>query len=284
MRVKRTRLAGALVAAATAGALAVPLVGAQANGGSHHHHGDAGGKVLFYASDGMRQDAVERYAAEGDAPGFRELLKHGIKASDNGLLTQAPPNTGAGWFTLATGAWPGVHGSTNNTFHIDGQSFGSATSFSSPNVLQAETLAQSAERGGKKVAQIEWVAGRSGAIKGPTLDYRSFFSGRGVVTNYVSPSHNAVLIKSLGLQYDQAAPVAETGWTNVPASYSPAKEMRLRVIDFGTDKYGLNAYLYDSRNDHRTNYDRVLFSRTKSGADSVADLAEGGWADVKVTI
>ena len=61
----------------------------------------------------------------------------------------------------------------------------------------------------------------------------------------------------------------------MPRSYSPAKEMRLRVLDGGTDKYGLNAYLYDSRNDRKTNYDRVLFSRTKSGADKVADLAEG---------
>lgn len=56
-------------------------------------------------------------------PGFRELLRRGARASDNGLLTQAPPNTGAGWFTLTTGAWPGVHGSTNNTFHKNGARF-----------------------------------------------------------------------------------------------------------------------------------------------------------------
>ena len=57
---------------------------------------------------------------QGLLPGFRDMLGHGAFASRNGLLTQAPPNTGAGWFTLATGAWPGVHGSTNNTFHING--------------------------------------------------------------------------------------------------------------------------------------------------------------------
>ena len=70
----------------------------------------------------------------------------------------------------------------------------------------------------------------------------------------------------------------------MPASYSPAMEMRLRVIDFGVDKYGLNAYLYDSTDDGTTNYDRVLFSPTKNGDDSVGDLAEGEWADVKVTV
>ena len=60
--------------------------------------------------------------------------------------------------------------------------------------------------------------------------------------------------------------------------------MRLRVLDGGIDKYGLNAYLYDSRDDGRTRYDRVLLSTTKDGDDSVGDLREGEWADVKVTI
>ena len=74
----------------------------------------------------------------------------------------------------------------------------------------------------------------------------------------------------------------------MPTSYSPAKQMRMRVLDGSNptwvDKYGLNAYIYDSRNDGRARYDRVLFSTTKSGTDKVADLREGEWADVKVKI
>src|SRR3954449_6982636 len=151
-RRRATAIAVAGAIAALGVGLAVPWGGAEAHHGYGHGH-DNGRKLLFFASDGMRQDAVEQFSDEGDTPGFRELLKHGAYASGHGLLTQAPPNTGAGWYTLATGAWPGVHGSTNNTFHINGQPFTGATSFSSPNVLQAETLAQSAERGGKKVAQ-----------------------------------------------------------------------------------------------------------------------------------
>ena len=56
------------------------------------------------------------------------------------------------------------------------------------------------------------------------------------------------------------------------------------MLDFGVDKYGLNAYIYDSRNDGRTRYDRVLFSTTKEGNDAVGNLRQGQWADVKVTI
>src|SRR3954468_4283094 len=284
-RRRATAIAVAGAIAALGVGLAVPWGGAEAHHG-HGHRGDDTSKLLFFTSDGMRQDAVERYADDRVVPGFRELLKHGAYASDHGLLTQAPPNTGAGWFTLATGAWPAVHGSTNNTFHINGQPFGNSTAAfpSSGSILQVETLAQAAERGGKKVAQIEWAGGRSAAINGPTIDYRNFRSGRGVATNYVSPSDNAAFIASFGLQYDQTVPVGATGWTDVPRSNSPAKEMRLRVIDAGVDKYGLNAYIYDSRNDGRTRYDRVLFSRTKDGDDSVGDLAQGEWADVKVKI
>jgi 2',3'-cyclic-nucleotide 2'-phosphodiesterase (5'-nucleotidase family) len=261
---------------------------------------DARGKLLFFTSDGLQQATVERYAKQGVTPRFRDLIQKGAKASDNGLLTQAPPNTGAGWFTLTTGAWPGVHGSTNNTFHINGRAFDSSTSAFGAGVLQAETLAQAAERGGKKVAQIEWAGGRSGAINGPTLDFRDFRSGRGVATNYISPSDSAAFVSAFGLQFDHpagfdgrpafpaAAPTDAVGWTDVPQSFSPPKEMRLRVLDGPItnpiDKYGLNAYLYDSRDDGRTRYDRVLFSTTKDGDDAVGDLKQGQWADVKVTI
>jgi hypothetical protein len=207
---RHARLAGGLAAVVAAGVLAVPLVGAQANGGGGgwghgHDHGDDSGKVLFFTSDGMRQDAVEQFADDGDVPGFKALLKRGAHASDNGLLTQAPPNTGAGWFTLSTGAWPGVAGSTNNTFHINGNAFTASTAaFSNPSILQAETLAQAAERGGKKVAQIEWAGGRSGSIQGPTLDFRNFRSGRGVVTNYTEPPDNLPFAAQLGVQFDRA--------------------------------------------------------------------------------
>jgi len=50
------------------------------------------GKAVFFAADGMRQDLVERFAAQGTMPTMRNLLRNGVKASGNGLLTQAPPN------------------------------------------------------------------------------------------------------------------------------------------------------------------------------------------------
>jgi 2',3'-cyclic-nucleotide 2'-phosphodiesterase (5'-nucleotidase family)/predicted AlkP superfamily pyrophosphatase or phosphodiesterase len=259
--------------------------------------GPASGTAVFFVSDGMRQDMVARYAAQGVMPTVGAFLKNGAFASGNGLLTEAPPNTGAGWYSLATGAWPGVHGSTNNTFHINGGTFANSTSAFANGVLKAENLAQAAERGGLKVAQVEWAGGANATISGPTIDFQSFFSGRGVATNYVSPSDIAANVAAFGVQYDHpagyagqapfagAAPSPASGWTgSLPATYSAPMEMRLRVIDFGTDKYGLNAWIFDSTNDGTANYDKVLFSPTKDAADAVATLGAGQLADVKVKI
>jgi 2',3'-cyclic-nucleotide 2'-phosphodiesterase (5'-nucleotidase family) len=243
------------------------------------------GPVLLFAADGLRQDIVERYGKA--LPGFNELVKKGASGANGGMLTQAPPNTGAGWYTLATGAWPAVHGSTNNTFHRINQAPSARTAAFDAGVLQAETIAQAAERGGKRVIQMEWAGGRNGAINGPTIDFRSFFSGRGVTTTYVSPDDQPQLISSFGLQYDQVTLAPATGWTNVPESNSPALETHMRVLDFGVDKYGMDAYIYDSTADGQTNYDRVMFVPTadaKDGDDSVADIPEGELADVKVEI
>ena len=129
---------------------------------------DAASKAIFFVADGMRQDMVEKYAGQHNTmPNMRTLLRNGVKAAGDGLLTEAPPNTGAGWYSLATGAWPGVHGSTNNTFHINGQQMISRTAAFDYGVLQVESLAQATERGGKKVAQIEWAGGREATIQGP---------------------------------------------------------------------------------------------------------------------
>jgi 2',3'-cyclic-nucleotide 2'-phosphodiesterase (5'-nucleotidase family) len=259
-------------------------------------------KAVFFTSDGLRQDLVAKYAKDGLMPTMGGFLKNGTSAAHNGLRTQAPPNTGAGWYSLATGAWPAVHGSTNNTFHRMGQPFTGRTAAFDPNVLQAESIAQSAERGGLKVAQVEWAGGRNATIKGPTIDFQQFFSGRGVATNFIGKAgeplfDDASFIQSFGLQFDHpagyagqapyagAAPAPAAGWSGtLPTTYSPAMEMHLRVLDFGTDKYGLDAWIFDSTNDSTTDYDRVLFSRTKNAADTVGILAKGQWADVKVKL
>src|SRR5207247_8277385 len=139
-------------------------------------------RALMFSSDGMRPDLMEKYAAAGAMPTYAAMMAAGVRGA-NGMTQAFPPNTGVGWYTMATGAYPAEHGSTNNTFHRTGDSsFNNSTSFAGAGVLQADTIANAAERAGKKVAQIEWVGGRNAGIAGPTVDFANFFFTRGVLT------------------------------------------------------------------------------------------------------
>ena len=247
----------------------------------------AGPKVLFFAADGMRPDLVDRYAAEGALPTMNGLMAAGLKGQ-NGLLQGFPPNTGVGWYTLSTGTWPGEHGSTNNTFHRTGETnFNNSTSFAATGVLQADHIAQAAERAGKTVVSMEWVGSRGlvPALQGPVVDFRSFFGGRGIVLNYDIPGQTS---GAFGVQYQQRALADATGWTGVPASHSPAKETFFTQNDTRIPGGGAwDVYIYDSTNDATTNYDRALVvnrSAAKAAGPDSPTLARGQWADEKVTL
>ena len=100
---------------------------------------------------------------------MRELLKPGVRAR-TACCRRFPPNTGVGWYTLATGTWPGEHGSTNNTFHRTGEgNFNNRTRSRRTAILQADTIAQAAERAGKTVVSVEWVGARASSprCRGP---------------------------------------------------------------------------------------------------------------------
>src|ERR1041384_2321358 len=128
----------------------------------------------------------------------------------------SPPNTGVGWYTMATGTYPSEFGSTNNTFFRGGDTFSNRTSFSGAGVLQADTIANAAERAGKKVAQIDWVGGAAANIDGPTVDFANFFSNRGVLVGAANSVEQAGSA-AFGVNYEVANLVNATGWTGVPA-------------------------------------------------------------------
>ena len=224
-------------------------------------------KAVFFAADGLRQDLVEKYAAQGLMPTMAEFLKKGTSATGNGLLTQAPPNTGAGWYSLATGAWPAVHGSTNNTFHMNGAAVrATGPRPSTPACCRLRRSPSRPSAAGKKVAQIEWAGGRNGVrstgprrlphlLLGPRRGDQLHRRPRLSTTRPSSPRSGCSSTTRPGLPARRPSPARRRpprrGWTNVPASYSPAKEMRLRVLDFGVDKYGLNAYIFDTHQRRR---------------------------------
>ncbi|MEW5991224.1 MAG: 5'-nucleotidase C-terminal domain-containing protein [Chloroflexota bacterium] len=268
--------------------------------------------AVFFAADGMRQDLVDGYVA--DDPGafstFDWLTSTGVD-SGPGMISQMPPNTGAGWYSMGTGDWVSETGTTNNTFHKSGSNFAFGTSALGSGSLLTEAAWQAWEKAGKRVALVEWAGARDASINGPIVDFRRFLSGRGVTTNFIdaAPLDDAAFIAAFGLQFDsnldhpglsntagggQWAPddlysgtmtAAQLGWKHLPKSTLAARATRMRVLDFGADKYGLNVLFYSTDRDGHPEYDRVLFDTDMDPANGiVADLGEGDWAEMKVAI
>ena len=264
-------------------------VGAYAAPENHFTDLPLASKVIFFAADGMRPDLAEKYADEGEMPGFDLLMATGVRG-DNGMLQGFPPNTGVGWYTLATGTWPGEHGSTNNTYHRVGEgNFNNRTSFSALGTLQADTLAAAAERAGKKVAQINWVGGANSGIAGPTVDFVTFFSTRGVLAAPLNATEQAGAA-AFGISYQIAAFAPASGWTNVPAG-DPAAPSQQTVLTVATSFAAQNptrlydVYLYDSVVDGTAAYDHAILVRSaaaKDGSQASVDLAVGDFKEIKL--
>jgi 2',3'-cyclic-nucleotide 2'-phosphodiesterase (5'-nucleotidase family)/predicted AlkP superfamily phosphohydrolase/phosphomutase len=248
-------------------------------------------KAIFFTSDGMRPDLMERYAAAGAMPTYKSLMAAGVRGQ-NGLLQGFPPNTGVGWYTLATGTWPGEHGSTNNTYHRVGEgNFNNRTSFSAAGTLQADTLAAAAERAGKRVAQIDWVGGANAGIAGPTVDFTNFFSTRGVLAAPLNATEQAGA-GAFGISYQVAGFTAASGWSNVPVGddlAAPPQQTQLTVATtFGaqnpTRVYDI--YLYDSVVNGVAAYDHAVLVRDSAAKDAnqaAVNLAVGDFKEIKLT-
>ena len=250
----------------------------------------AASRGLLFSSDGMRPDLMEKYAAAGKMPTYDSLMAAGVRGA-NGMTQAFPPNTGVGWYTMATGTYPSEHGSTNNTFHRVGEgSFNNRTSFSASGVLQADTIAAAAERAGKKVAQVEWVGGAQAGIAGPTVDFANFFSTRGVLTYPAVPDEQAGAA-SFGLSYQVAAPTAAADWSNVPAG-DPAAPPMESALTVATTFAAVNptrnydVYFYDSIVDGNAGYDHALLVRSaaaKDGSQASVGLAKGDFKEIKLS-
>ena len=289
LRVRPVILAALTLSFALLVAGSVSAGAAATKSGEKARGAPSGTPVIYFAADGMRPDLVDKYANAGAMPTMKQLMAQGLKG-ENGLLQGFPPNTGVGWYTLSTGTWPGEHGSTNNTFHRTGEgNFNNSTSFATTGILQADHIGQSAERSGKTVVSMEWVGTRNlvPALQGPVVDFRTFIGGRGIMLNYDLPGQPAGA-NAFGVQYQKVTLADAAGWTNVPASFSPAKQASFTHNNAQIAANGVwDVYIYDSTDDGTTNYDRVLIvsaANAKNGATAVANLAQGEWADAKLTL
>src|SRR5215510_13717255 len=280
----------AATACVVARAVAAGILLGSSAAGSHFKAAQLSSKVVFFSSDGMRPDLMQRYARAGQMPTYRALMASGVKGA-NGMVQGFPPNTGVGWYTLMTGSWPSEHGSTNNTYHRIGEgNFNNRTSFSTPGTLQADTLAAAAERAGKKVAQVDWVGGAQSVVTGPTVDFANIFSTRGVLAAPLNATEQAGAA-AFGISYQVASFAPASGWTNVPAG-DPAAPPRETTLTVATTFAAQNptrtydVYLYDSVVNGTAAYNRAILVRSaaaKDGNQKSVDLAVRDFKEIKLT-
>lgn len=247
--------------------------------------------AIFFVSDGMRGDMAMAFAAQGYMPHYENVILNGVHGT-NGEIPPIPPNTGAGWPTLISGAWSGHTGLTNNAYLDTQNPITRSGAFSTFNY---DTLANESLAAGKKVAILSW-SGPTGVTASATLPVVggfSTYSTRGVLANFYEgpslrwPAGQPSGAQAFGLTYTKVTLADASGWTNVPASFTTAKETALtltttRASNNPTRTY--NVYIYDSTNDGVVNYDHVLLATSKDGSTVVATLTQGQWAEVKVTL
>ncbi len=101
------------------------------------------------------------------------------------------------------------------------------------------------------------------------VDFRTFFSNRGILLNYDLPGQPAGA-NAFGVSYQRVDLDDAAGWTNVPASFSPAKQEQLKITNTAfpatdnVDRF-YDLYIYDSTNDSTTNYNSVLVVPSTAG-------------------
>lgn len=245
-----------------------------------------GAPLLMVAAPGMQPDLIETFAAEGALPNLAEMMNAGAQGA---VTPPFPATTGTSLATLLTGTWPAEHGVVGDLFYRTGSpEFADVAGWSDPGLVQADTLPQAAERAGKQVVVAAWpgTEGLAPAIQGPVIGAFAPLSQAGVATT--APMANlAAAAETQNLGYATLTVAEADGWSNAPQSFSPAQETSfvIKSLDAAgiNPDLTLNAYLYDSTDDARKNYDQALVAPNKDAAQGAA-LVEGAWAALGVDL
>ena len=246
-------------------------------------------KVVMFASDGMRPDLMEKYAKAGVMPTYKELMKDGA-TGDNGMLQAFPPNTGVGWYTMATGTYPSEHGSTNNTFFRGGDAFSNRTSFSGAPACSRRTRSRTRPSGrARRSPRSTGSAASPANIDGPTVDFTNFFSNRGVLVGAAEPGRAGRLgLLRRHLPGRRASLAAPAGRTCPPATRRATPKETTWTIrsTFAAQNPNrtYNVYFYDSVVGGGVDYDHAIVSPVgKTGAAPSVDLKVGDFLPIKLT-
>lgn len=242
-------------------------------------------KLYWLTADGLRADAdlfqMYKWAQEGKLPNIKKLMDRGVYGYST---PEFPTLTSNNIATLHTGATAKVHGIVEGAIRLEGHPLERATinGFNSTSKSVAPSWAI-LEKAGKKtvvlsvpgstppeLSQGVTIRGRWGnwgfdapaVIFEPTSNYE-------MRKNTVEDFYFNFLDKNL-TRFVETLPAS--GWAEVAVSHSTPIQ-----TSFEAHGSALHAYIFDSTDDGKTNYDGVQLSTDKSSI--LTSLREGEWSD-----
>src|SRR3989344_1899714 len=242
-------------------------------------------KLYWFIPDGVRAEPnlfnVYKWAQEGKLPNIKKLMEQG---SYGYSYPTFPSHTPTNFATLLTGSYPEIHGVNDGPMRALGKPLDKVAvpGFRST-AKKVPPIWKTLEEAGYKVGIIS-VPGSTPPEVNQGVVLRGRWGGWGAdfhAINFETKGNLAQRIKQgsgtrlfyFGPQLTQYID-AQTpkGWLNPPQSYSAPMEVTLDA--WGAKVY---AYIYDSTDDLKKNYDKVSFSKDKQTI--FANLTQGQWSD-----
>jgi len=244
-------------------------------------------KLYWFIPDGMRAEpdlfAIYDWAREGKLPNIKKLMDRGTYGYS---YPNFPSHTPTNFAALLTGTYPEINGVDDGPMREVGKPLDAVAvpGFRST-AKKVPPIWKTLEEAGMKVAVLS-VPGSTPPELQKGVVIRGRWGGWGpdfASINFETKGNLAQRIKqgravhlfffgpALTQYVDSTAP---EGWTGAPESYSSAYEVPL--TGWGTTVY---AYVYDSTDNGKADYDRAVFSLDKK--EILADIAIGGWTDWK---
>ena len=249
-------------------------------------------KIYWFIPDGTRADpdifTIYRWAEEGKLPNIKKMMDEGAYGYS---IPDFPSHTPTNFASLFTGAHPTVHGVADGPMHTEGNPLvkPSVGGFSSL-AKKVDPIWTVLEDAGKKVALLS-IPGSTPPELENGITIRGRWGGWGLDTPAVifepleklserKEAGKAFRLFYLGQKLTEFVSKDNAkDWVEAPTSYSVAKEAKL-------ESYGLPifAYIFDSTDDNKINYDSALFSFDKKNElTTLSESMKSDWSDVELS-
>lgn len=243
-------------------------------------------KLYWFIPDGMRADPdlfnIYKWAEEGKLPNIKRMMDQGSYGYSTPVF---PSHTPVNFATLLTGQLPKKHMIADGPMHVEGKplnriavgGFSSAAKKTEPIWVTLEKAHRNVfllSIPGSTPPELEKGATVRGRWGGWGADFHAInFEERGNNSVQYSQGRNARLFAVVPpLTKYVFSKGAYKDWANVPNSFSPP--IGAELSHYGSTIY---VYIYDSTDDNRVNYDRILFSYDRK--KHAIDLRKGEWSD-----